>query len=480
MNARTLNSCYKSCGCGGADLLTKYHSVNPQNWRSQLVEALSIIGARRVLRKLGFDWNELHQHYLPHIGELSLHVHPLLKALYRVCERLKPAQAGQLVLRVNEQRKRPDELLRFYDFAYLEIFLLDWISRRIITLGDRSANGANVDVLLEYLKFNDLDVLKSLLIETILNNADKRTVMFNDKAHISVDNASRVTNKTYNIYTSTKETVPPHNAHENATASWPLSPPSSASPVLSSDLTMSEKYAVSRERAGILLIINQLKFYEDPDPELKHLLPQKPLSSRYGSNVDKSRLKEVFTSFGYKPQEFENLTHLELMHRIRETVKLSFQFDSLIVCILSHGIDGSVYGSNSIPVEITEIEHIITGDTLIGKPKLLIVQACQKDESPINAKRKVNLAPHCFGDIVKAMSTVPGYSAMRHTVDGTWFIQELCDAVQRFGDRRHIVDILIAVNRKVSERRGNANEVMMPISSNTLRKFFFLPPRNQS
>ena len=45
---------------------------------------------------------------------------------------------------------------------------------------------------------------------------------------------------------------------------------------------------------------------------------------------------------------------------------------------------GSVYGSNSIPVEISEIEHIITGDTLVGKPKLLIIQACQKDESPIN------------------------------------------------------------------------------------------------
>ncbi|XP_054727178.1 caspase-8 [Anastrepha obliqua] len=458
-----LSNTHKGGGCGGADLLTKYISVNPRNWRAQLVEALAIIGARRVLRRMGFDWNELHQHYLPHIGELSLHVHPLLKALYRVCERLKPAQAGQLVLRVNEQRKRPEELLRFYDFAYLEIFMLDWISRRIITLGDRVANGADVDVLLEFFKFSDLDALKTLLIETIMNNADKQCI--SNIAHISADNMEAATeNNNMSIPAKTSTSV---QAYANDCSS-----------VRSCDLTMNEKYEVRRESAGILLIINQLIFQRDPDPKLKHLLPEKPLKPRHGSDVDKERLKNVFTDFGYRAQEFENLTHIELMHRIRETVKLSFQFDSLIVCILSHGIDGSVYGSNSIPVEIAEIEHIITGEALFGKPKLLIIQACQKDESPINEKRKTNVAPHRFGDMVKAMSTVPGYAAMRHTVDGTWFVQELCNAVERFGDRRHIVDILIAVNRKVSERRGNENEVMMPISSNTLRKFFYLPRRN--
>ncbi|XP_036338988.1 caspase-8 [Rhagoletis pomonella] len=462
-----LSNTHKGGGCGGADLLTKYISLNPRNWRAQLVEALAIVGARRVLRKLGFDWNELHQHYLPHIGELSLHVHPLLKALYRVCERLKPAQAGQLVLRVNEQRKRPEELLCFYDFAYLEIFMLDWISRRIIILGDSAANGADVDVLLEFFKFNDMDALKTLLIETIVNNAEKQHV--SSGAHISADNSTAVAPLENNNMLISATSTPIPQTGDNACAS-----------VRSCDLTMGEKYEVRRERAGILLIINQLSFHEDPDPALKHLLPKKPLKARYGSNVDKERLRNVFTDFGYRAQEFENLTHLELMHRIRETVKLSFQFDSLIVCILSHGIDGSVYGSNSIPVEIAEIEHIITGDTLYAKPKLLIIQACQKDESPISEKRKINVTPHRFGDIVKAMSTVPGYSAMRHTVEGTWFIQELCEAVERFGDRRHIVDILICVNRKVSERRGNENEIMMPISSNTLRKYFFLPPRSNA
>ncbi|XP_011176959.1 caspase-8 [Zeugodacus cucurbitae] len=459
-----LSNTHKGRSCGGADLLTKYIGVNPRNWRSHVVEALSIIGARRVLRKLGFDWNELHQHYLPHIVELSVHVHPLLKALYRICDRLKPAQAGQLVLRVNEQRTGTEDHLRFYDFAYLEIFLLDWLSRRIISLGDRVTNGADVDVLLEFFKFYELDGLKTLLLETIVNSADNQRMCNN--AHISMDYATAIAGNNKNHVTKTNETTTTQTA-ANATAS-----------VRSCDLTIDERYVVRHESAGILLIINQLNFHEEPDAAMKHLLPKKTLSPRMGSNVDKDRLRDVFAPFGYKPMVFEDLTHLELMHRIRETVKLSFQYDSLIVCILSHGTEGSVYGSNSIPVEISEIEHIITGDTIIAKPKLLIIQACQKDESPINEQRqKPNVAPHRFGDLMKAMSTVPGYAAMRHTIEGTWFIQELCDAVQRFGDRNHIGDILTTVNRKVSERRGNKDEIMMPISSYTLRKLFFLPPR---
>lgn len=219
------------------------------------MEALSIIGARRVLRKLGFDWNELHQYYLPHIGELSVHVHPLLKALYRICERLKPAQAGQLVLRVNEQRKGPEEHLRFYDFAYLEIFLLDWLSRRIIILGDRVANGADVDVLLEFFKFNDLDALKTLLLETILNNADNNRMCKNP--HISADNATAITGNNTN-YTAEKST---RTSQTDANAS--------STSVRSCDLTINERYEMRHESAGILLIINQLNFHEDPDPALK-------------------------------------------------------------------------------------------------------------------------------------------------------------------------------------------------------------------
>lgn len=215
---------------------------------------MSIIGARRVLRKLGFDWNELHYHYLPHIGELSVLVHPLLKALYRICERLKPAQAGQLVLRVNEQRKQPEEHLRFYDFAYLEIFLLDWLSRRIITLGDGVANGADVDVLLEFFKFNDLDALKTLLLETIVNNADNKRM--HNNAHITADNATAITGNSEN-YAAEKNTTT-MQTDANASTS-----------VRDCDLTINERYEVRHERAGILLIINQLNFHEDTDPDMK-------------------------------------------------------------------------------------------------------------------------------------------------------------------------------------------------------------------
>lgn len=43
-------------------------------------------------------------------------------------------------------------------------------------------------------------------------------------------------------------------------------------------------------------------------------------------------------------------------------------------------IIGAVYGSNSLPVEIKKIENILTSNCLLGKPKLLIIQACQGED----------------------------------------------------------------------------------------------------
>ncbi|EDX16774.1 dredd [Drosophila simulans] len=117
-----------------SDLLIKFAKSRPETWRRHLVEALCIIGARKVLRRLGFCWQELRMHYLPHIAGITLHVHPLLKSLYRMCEELSLAQSGRLFLDVGEKvaSQQAGDPLRFYDPAYLEIFLLDWLTKRSI------------------------------------------------------------------------------------------------------------------------------------------------------------------------------------------------------------------------------------------------------------------------------------------------------------------------------------------------------------
>lgn len=140
-------------------------------------------------------------------------------------------------------------------------------------------------------------------------------------------------------------------------------------------------YQISKESAGMILIINQKQFYFDRNPELHDKLPRRRLETRHGTDRDADILEKVFSNFGYRTRVKHDLTHLEVLKTVQDVVDESIALDSIVICILSHGCKGIVYGSNSIPVEIEAIEKLILADRLIGKPKILIVQACQGEET---------------------------------------------------------------------------------------------------
>jgi len=51
-----------------------------------------------------------------------------------------------------------------------------------------------------------------------------------------------------------------------------------------------------------------------------------------------------------------------------------------LLCVLSHGKNGEVFGSDCEPVKIEELETYFDGehcDQLIARPKLFLIQACQ-------------------------------------------------------------------------------------------------------
>lgn len=140
-------------------------------------------------------------------------------------------------------------------------------------------------------------------------------------------------------------------------------------------------YKIRSKSAGLMLIINQKRFRFDTNPELKQLLPRHKLEERLGTDRDALALEDVFKRFGYRVRVEENRLHSEILNDVRDVVNESVGYDSVIVCILSHGCKGIVYGSNSIPVKIEDIEKLIISERLIGKPKILIVQACQGEQT---------------------------------------------------------------------------------------------------
>ncbi|XP_052849373.1 caspase-8 [Drosophila gunungcola] len=450
-----------------SDLLMQYAKSHPETWRNHLVEALCIIGARQVLRRLGLRWQELRLHYLPHVGGIALHIHPLLKSLYRICEELPLAQSGRLVLDVGEKvaRQQAGGLLRFYDPTYLEIFLLDWLTRKCLRLGDINATGSDVQLLIEHFKFNDLQEQAKLLIDTINSNAPDA-----DQVAAVVD--------------PLLTTIKPETLSDSPQASRGST---SSAPSTASSFRRRNALELNRENAGIALIINQRKFHRKVSEELKKYISPKKLRDRVGTDVDEGRLREVFSSMGYNVESHSDVDHLGIVQLIRSACDRSLLQDSLVVCILSHGFEEAVYGANSIALRITDIENVLcSNETLYNKPKLLIIQACQEEapeeghQSQQGLPFKIDVTTQSPGqhvNMVRAMSTVNGFAALRHTHEGSWFIQCLCDAIDQHSDTEHIADILTIVTNNVAEKRGKNDESMVPKFNSTFRQHVYFPPR---
>ncbi|XP_037826569.1 caspase-8-like [Lucilia sericata] len=446
-------------------ILTNYANINPETWRLHLVEALAIIRAKRVLRKLGLLWQEIYHHYLPHVAEISVYVHPLLKVLYKIAERLTPEQAGRLIHYIHTKYDECQHL-RFYDYSYLEVFFLNWLTKGVIAVGNRNLENSNIQILIEFFKFNDMDSFKDLLLETINQQLDNVTINQEQQA---------VNNDRLEEQPEVDKDSGISVSHDSCTTTQL----SEVKAELSGDFDAAERYKITKENAGYILIINQNTFYEETDPSLQHLLPEKKFNpKRNGTDIDRDRLKAVFSSYGYIPLVFNNLTHWEILHHIRETTKKSLLKDSIIICMLTHGMEGAVYGCNSIPVAIAEIKEILTADTLMGKPKMLLFQACQKHDPKVDTtstKSIQKFSPDAYADILLGISAIKGTESLRDPEKGSWYIESLCKFVQKYGNRKHMADILTAVTREISKKRASENDFMLPETYTTLRKELYLP-----
>lgn len=212
--------------------------THDDDWKLPLIEALAIIQANRVIRKLGLDKEEIYEMFLPLTPELSTNIHPILKILYKICEVLTPAEAGKL-LSINK-----NSTLRFYDESYLEVFFLDWISKDIIAIGDvLKKKPPNLDELVEYFKFNGKIGLYDLTLSAISR--------FNENIRAR------------------------SNVNDSALGTFSTDMSRSRSFDKNDSLHLEEadlSYKIGYETAGYLLIINQMEFHRETDPELQVLL----------------------------------------------------------------------------------------------------------------------------------------------------------------------------------------------------------------
>ncbi|GFT07872.1 caspase-3 [Nephila pilipes] len=231
---------------------------------------------------------------------------------------------------------------------------------------------------------------------------------------------------------------------------------------------------------GIAVIMNHVKFYH-------HGLGDRPESS-----LDAEALKKLWESYGFTTKIHMNLTDKEVFDVFKSLSKMDHShYDVFVACYLSHGDEGVVYPSKGDPIKLSDLLDIMSNDceTLVGKPKLFFVQACQgrqiqtgignrviseypRSETRVRPSRLTKNAAF-RSDVLMYNSSIEGYVSFREG-RGSWFISELVTEIEKHGEEMTIINVLTKVEKNVTEKEGiifNSNITtckQTPVMYNTL------------
>ncbi|XP_041374913.1 uncharacterized protein LOC121387773 [Gigantopelta aegis] len=228
-------------------------------------------------------------------------------------------------------------------------------------------------------------------------------------------------------------------------------------------------YKMDAVPRGICLIINNRDFYQDPNDSHSKAMP-----SREGTDVDAKKLQDTFQRLQFIVKCYTDLTDTD-MARLASQVALEdhSEFDCFVCCILSHGAEGKLYGSNGRLLSITDLTGPFKSQTcpsLAGKPKLFFIQACQGREKQhgqeiqtdsayelvdVDAPPPTEVIPN-EADFLFGYATVIGFVSYRSKTHGSWYISKLTEMLNKYAKKEDILSLLLLVNNEV----GKANAVM--------------------
>ncbi|TNN02986.1 hypothetical protein fugu_000015 [Takifugu bimaculatus] len=188
--------------------------------------------------------------------------------------------------------------------------------------------------------------------------------------------------------------------------------------------------------------------------------------------VDEASLDKVLKWLGFEVEIQRDCTSKKMLSLIQELAKTSQRdWDCVMCCVLSHGLEGGVYGVDGGTVEIRKLMEPFSGTncpSLAGKPKIFFIQACQGsrqqdvvytdagtpahgyvDNNAVQAKECIP----SHADFLLGMATVPSFVSFRDGASGTWYIQSLCQNLAHMVPRGcNLISILTKVNADVSKK----------------------------
>ncbi|CAF97856.1 unnamed protein product, partial [Tetraodon nigroviridis] len=137
-----------------------------------------------------------------------------------------------------------------------------------------------------------------------------------------------------------------------------------------------QSYKMTSSPRGLALVISNVRFSPFAAPDL---------DPRQGGEVDDEVLRKVFTELDYLVTVQRDLTAQGIKTCIENFSRRPEHqsVDSCVVCLLSHGVEGAVYGVDG---KLLQLDWVFTAfdnahcPLLQNKPKMFFIQACRGDE----------------------------------------------------------------------------------------------------
>ncbi|XP_077064782.1 caspase-2 isoform X2 [Siphateles boraxobius] len=247
----------------------------------------------------------------------------------------------------------------------------------------------------------------------------------------------------------------------------------------------SQAYPMRSCPRGLALVLSNVRFDS----------ANTDLDIRRGGEVDEETLRRLFTEMDFTVSLHKDLTAEAMRGCLEQFAQRRdhAEYDCAVVCLLSHGVEGSIYGTDGQLVELDWVFEVFDNarcPMLQNKPKMFFIQACRGEEmdngvDQLDGQERTQ-SPGCEqrdagreeerdnkvrmekereslrvklpqrSDMICGFATLKGTAAMRNTKKGSWFIQELNTAFRQRANNTHLSDMLVQVNGRIKSREGYA------------------------
>ncbi|XP_060858825.1 caspase-3-like [Metopolophium dirhodum] len=223
-----------------------------------------------------------------------------------------------------------------------------------------------------------------------------------------------------------------------------------------------------------------------------------------GFDVDMANVNKLFKGLGFIVHSKADLTEREIKNVINEFMSIcrSEKANSIVVFIICHGVTGK--DSTRSTGMLTEDGITINTDWLIEQflhkklsgniPMLFFIDACRGPDRDFGWKYCSGennyiqnydddmypigtISDQRYQDVFIAYATVPGHTAIRDPLDGSWFIQKLCQVFCENAYNTELARLMCLVDIKLDElsRIDHRSQTAEWSFRGFRKKFYFNP-----